>query len=114
MNTFKLLMFTCLLVTFNTHAYVVFSTYGSCKTWNKYVQNEIRDKDNPYLSDSWTSSLVSWLAGFTSAINMSTGEENFPDTDLETIKEYVINYCEKNPTGTAYDAVVEIITKLMK
>lgn len=107
-------MFTCLLVTFNTHAYVIFSSYGSCKVWNENVQNEIKDKDSPYPEDLWTSNLVSWLAGFTSAINMSTGKEHFPDTDLATIKEYVINYCKKNPTGTAYDAVDEIITKLKK
>ncbi|MDA5483194.1 hypothetical protein PGS49_21495 [Yersinia intermedia] len=114
MNLFKLFLFTLLFTTFNASSYTVFSSYGSCKVWNQYIKNENNDKDSLYSSNLFTSSLMGWLAGFATAVNMSTGEENFPNIDLETMKEYIVSYCEKNPTGDAYDAVFEIRKKLKK
>ncbi|WP_312624618.1 hypothetical protein [Scandinavium sp.] len=114
MNVYKLLLLSLILVTFNANSYTVFSSYGSCKIWNEYFKKESDDKDGLYQSGLLTSTLMGWLAGFTTAVNMSTGEENFPNIDLSTMKEYILNYCKKNPTGDAYDAVFEIRKKLNK
>lgn len=114
MNIFKASLFILFFVAFNASSYTVFSSYGSCKVWNEYTKNERDDKDSLLPSSLWTSNLMGWLAGFTTAVNISTGEENFPNTDLATMKEYIVNYCEKKPTGNAYDAVFEIRRKLKK
>lgn len=113
MNIFKLSLLTLLLITFNANSYTVFSAYGSCKVWNEYMKNESNDKDTFDASVLWSSTLTSWLAGFTTGVNMSTGEENFPNIDLDTMKEYIVNYCKKKPTGNAFDAVLEIRKKLL-
>lgn len=96
MNIFKASLFILFFVAFNASSYTVFSSYGSCKVWNEYTKNERDDKDSLLPSSLWTSTLMGWLAGFTTAVNMSTGEENFPNIDLATMKEYIVNYCEKN------------------
>jgi len=108
MRLYNLTSLFVLLLAFNfdAKAYTIFSSYGNCETWNKYIEEE---KDNPY--GGYDAVLSSWLAGFISSLNMYSGEENFPNLDLATIKEYVENYCVKNPTDKAYNAVLEVIKK---
>jgi len=107
LNKIIFIVTALLCLTNNAHAYKVFSSYGSCKTWNDFVE---KDESNVY--GDYGHVLSAWLAGFVSALNMATGEENFKDLDLATIEEYVKSYCVRNPKKDAYDAVLEVRKKI--
>jgi len=108
MKAFKYIFLLFILSTFNANSYTIFSSFGSCKTWNSYME---KDKNDSF---QWKFALSGWLAGFSSGLNVATGEENFPNIDLETMQDYVIGYCKKKPDGDAYDGVLEIREKLKK
>jgi len=113
MNSFKILILATIILSFNAKSYTLFTSYSSCSTWN-----QVKDKDKPMIVSgielSYPSQLIPWLAGFTNALNIISGEDNFENIDIFSVHEYVANFCEKNPSRDSYVAIFEVMDKIKK
>lgn len=113
MKLFKTLILITTIFSFNAKSYTLFTSYSSCSTWN-----ELKDQDKPQnisgIEFSYPSMLIPWLAGFTNALNVISGEDNFKNIDIRSVHEYVANFCEKNPSNDAYEGIFELMTKIKK
>ncbi|BCS49798.1 hypothetical protein JUNP479_2528 [Aeromonas jandaei] len=83
-----------------------FHVYGyyNCESWS----DAYNDKDVQEF-DIYTGS---WLAGFVSAYNYSTGRDNFRGVSISILSEYIAQYCISNPDRKVIDGLYEMQNKL--
>ncbi|CQI91509.1 hypothetical protein [Yersinia rohdei] len=115
MKSFNLFLFFLIMTSFSVSSKNV-TVYGGlydCKLWTELTQKENEEKDQ-IIKNMINGRKSFWLAGYMTAFNQITGEDNFPMMSISISKEFIDDYCMKNISKDVIDGLLEMSKKIKK
>ncbi|HDL6911790.1 TPA: hypothetical protein PXL97_000033 [Yersinia enterocolitica] len=115
MKSFNLILFFLITTSFSVSSKGV-AVYGGlydCKSWIEQTKKENEEKEQ-IIKSMINGRQLFWLAGYMTAFNQITGEDNFPTISISISKEFIDDYCTKNISKDVVDGLLAMSKKLIK
>ena len=115
MRLFNFALLSIFIATFSVGAKNI-TVYGGiydCKSWVE-LSNKGKNEKNQLVKNTINGIQSHWLAGYMTAFNQVTGEDNFPIISVSTAKDFINDYCEKNISKEVVDGLLVMRAKLKK
>lgn len=113
MKLFKLasLFISAISLSVSASSITVYGGIYDCKSWMELSEKENNEKEQ-VIKNTMSMIQSSWLAGYMTALNQLTGEDNFPIISLSTTKEFISDFCTKNNSKEIVDGLFLLRKKL--
>ncbi|ATA22837.1 hypothetical protein AWC36_01195 [Brenneria goodwinii] len=108
---FFLIMFTSISFSVTANTITLYGGYYSCDLWNS-SQEKQKKEENEIIKSAFEGFQIQWLAGYMTAFNQITGEDNFPVISTITARDFVSDYCIKNKSKDLFDGLLLLRKKL--
>ncbi|ELJ5835522.1 TPA: hypothetical protein ACIR6Q_004836 [Enterobacter kobei] len=115
MKLFNFSLLVLIITTFSVSAKSI-TVYGGlydCKSWVELSNQGNIEKDQ-VVKNTINGIQSHWLAGYMTAFNQVTGEDNFPVITIATAKDFISDYCTKNISKEVIDGLLVMREKLKK
>lgn len=115
MKLFNLVLSALIFISLSVSAKSI-TVYGGiydCKSWIELSRKENIEKDQ-LVKNAINGIQSHWLAGYMTAFNQVTGEDNFPMISVSTAKDFISDYCAKNISKEVVDGLLLLKVKLKK
>lgn len=115
MRYFNSALLSLMIFNFSVNAGTI-TLYGGlydCKSWMNMTHKYENEKDQ-LVKSAISGMQVHWLAGYMTAFNVVTGEDNFPMTSVSTANDFINDYCTKKNSSDVVDGLLLMKKKLKK